>query len=77
MTGCVDSTKHWLQISLKHACAWQRDTCDWCRDENDLTSMEWVKEFLTNSCDINLVKRIEEKFDDLAKYGHYVSENCP
>ncbi len=27
-----------------------------------------AKEFLTNSCDINLVKWIEEKFDDLAKY---------
>jgi hypothetical protein len=30
--------------------------------------MEWAKEFLTNSCDINLVKWIEEKFDDLAEY---------
>ncbi len=30
--------------------------------------MEWAKEFLTNSCDINLVKRIEEKFDGLAEY---------
>jgi hypothetical protein len=32
--------------------------------------MEWVKEFLTNSCDINLVKRIEEKFDQLFEYEH-------
>jgi hypothetical protein len=68
MTGCVDLTKHWSQISLKHACAWQRDTFDWCCDENDLTSMQWAKEFLTNSCDINLVKRIEEKYDYLAEY---------
>ncbi len=30
--------------------------------------MEWAKEFLTYSCDINLVKRIEEKFDGLAEY---------
>jgi hypothetical protein len=30
--------------------------------------MEWVKKFLTNSCDINLVKPIDEKFDCLAKY---------
>jgi hypothetical protein len=49
-------------------CAWQRDTFDWCTDEDDLTSMEWVKEFLTNSCDINLVKHIEEKFDQLFGY---------
>ena len=66
--GCVDLTKHWSQISLEHACAWQRDTFDWCEDDNDLTSMEWAKEFLTNSCDINLVKRIEEKYDHLAEY---------
>ncbi len=26
--GAVDVTKHWLKISLKHACAWQRDTFD-------------------------------------------------
>ena len=27
-----------------------------------------MKELLTNSCDINLVKRIDEKFDCLAEY---------
>jgi hypothetical protein len=30
--------------------------------------MEWVKELLTNLCDVNLVKRIDEKFDCLAEY---------
>ncbi len=30
--------------------------------------MEWVKELLTNLCDINLVKCIDEKFDCLAEY---------
>ncbi len=30
--------------------------------------MEWVKEFLTNSCDINLVKRLDEKLDQLFAY---------
>ncbi len=64
----VDLTKHWLKISLEHPCAWRRDTFDWCTDKNDLTSMEWVKELLTNSCDINLVKRINKKFDCLAEY---------
>ncbi len=49
-------------------CAWQRDTFDWCTDEDDLTSMEWVKEFLTNSSDINLVKCLDEKFDQLFEY---------
>jgi hypothetical protein len=61
----VNLMKHWSKISLEHACAWQRDTFDWCTDKNDLTSMEWVKELLTNSCDVNLVKSIDKKFDCL------------
>jgi hypothetical protein len=64
----IDITKHWSQVLLKHGCAWQRDTFDWCTHGNNLTSMEWVKEFLTNSCDINLEKRIDEKFDQLFEY---------
>jgi hypothetical protein len=64
----IDLTKHWSKVSLEHVCAWQRDTFDWCKDEDDLTSMEWVKEFLTNSCDINLVKRLDEKFEQLFEY---------
>ncbi len=64
----IDLKKHWSKLSLKHLYACQRDTFDWCTDEDDLTSMEWVEEFLTNSCDINLVKRIDEKFDQLFEY---------
>ncbi len=64
----VNLAKHWSKISLEHACAWQRDTFDWCTDKNNLTSMEWVKELLTNLCDVNLVKCIEKKFDCLAEY---------
>jgi hypothetical protein len=30
--------------------------------------MKWVKELLTNSCDVNLVKCIDKKFDCLAEY---------
>ncbi len=64
----IDLTKHWSKLLLKHMCAWQRDIFDWCTDEDNLTSMEWVKEFLTNSCDINLVKHIEEKYNQLFEY---------
>jgi hypothetical protein len=64
----VDLTKHWSKLLLEHVCAWQRDTFDWCTDEDDLSSMEWFKEFLTNSCDINLVKRIDEKFNQLFEH---------
>jgi hypothetical protein len=64
----IDLTKHWSTVSLERVCAWQRDTFDWCNDSKDLTSMEWVKEFLSNSCDINLVKHMDEKFDRLYEY---------
>ncbi len=64
----IDLTKHWSKLLLEHVCAWQRDNFDWCTDEDNLTSMEWVKEFLTNSCDITLVKRIEEKYNQLFEY---------
>jgi hypothetical protein len=64
----IDLTKHWSTVSLEHVCAWQHDIFDWCNDRKDLTSIEWVKEFLTNSYDINLVKCIDEKFDRLYEY---------
>ncbi len=35
--GRIDITKHWSQVLLKHVCAWQRDTFDWCTEDNDLT----------------------------------------
>ena len=64
----IDITQHWSQILLKHVCAWQRDTFDWCPDDRNLTSMEWVKEFLTTPCDISLEKHIDAKFDQLYEY---------
>jgi hypothetical protein len=64
----IDLTKYWSKLLLKHACAWQRDTFNWCTDEDDLTSMEWANEFLTNSCYINLVMRTDEKFNQLFEY---------
>ena len=64
----IDMTKHWSRVSLEHMCAWQRDTFDWCTGDNHLTIMEWVKAFLTNSCDIKLEQRIDEKFGQLYEY---------
>jgi hypothetical protein len=66
----IDLTKHWLKVLLEHVCAWQRDTFDWCNNEDDLTSMEWVTDFFTftNSCAINLVKCLDEKFEQLFEY---------
>ena len=45
----IDITKHWSQVLLKHMCAWQRDTFDWCTDDNDLTSMEYVNSLTPKS----------------------------
>ncbi len=28
----IDLAKHWSKLLLKHLCAWQRDTFDWCTD---------------------------------------------
>jgi hypothetical protein len=67
MSDGIDITKHWSQVLLEHMCAWKRHTFDWCTDNNDLTSI-WVKELLTNSCDINPEKRIDEKFCQLYEY---------
>ncbi len=64
----IDLTKHWSKLLFKYLCAWQSNTFDWCSDEDNLTSIELVKEFLTNSCDINLVKCLDEKFDQLFEY---------
>jgi hypothetical protein len=61
-------TKHWLKVLLNHTCAWKMDTFHWCTDDNNLTSMEWVKEFLTKSCDISIVKHADQKFDELIEY---------
>jgi hypothetical protein len=63
--GVINLTKHWSKVLLNHACAWQRDTFHWCLDNNDLTSMQWLKALIENACDINLVKCIDEKFDAL------------
>ena len=64
----IDMKEHWSQVLPKHLCAWQRDTFDWCTDDNGLTSMGWVKVLLAISCGINLEKCTDEKFGQLCEY---------
>jgi hypothetical protein len=64
----VNLTKHWSKVVLEQVCAWQRGTFDWCTDDNNMTSMEWVMEFLSNSYDFNLAKLVDENFDQLFDY---------
>ena len=66
MTG-VHLLKNWGKLTLQQCRAWQRDSFDYASLE-DLTSMEWAKTLMMNSCDALLVERIDEKFEDLSLY---------
>ena len=66
LTG-VNLLKNWGKVTLKQCRNWQRDSFDYACTE-DLTSMEWAKSLMMNSCDVLLVDRIDEKFDELDLY---------
>ena len=66
LTG-VHLLKNWGKLTLQQCRAWQRDSYDYASLE-DLTSMEWAKSLMMNSCDALLVERIDEKFEDLSLY---------
>jgi len=66
LTG-VHLSKIWGKITLKQCRNWQRDSFD-CACTKDLTSMEWAKSLMMNSCDVLLIDRIDEKFDELDLY---------
>ena len=57
LTG-VNLLKNWGKLTLKHCRNWQRDS----------TSTEWAKSLMMTSCDVLLVDRIDEKFDELDLY---------
>jgi len=55
LTG-VNLLKNRGKVTLKQCHNWQRDSFDYaCTD--DLTSMEWAKSLMMNSCDVILVDR--------------------
>lgn len=66
-TTGVHLLKNWGQLTLPQCRAWQRDSFDYASAE-DLTSMEWARALMMNSCDALLVERIDEKFEELALY---------
>jgi hypothetical protein len=66
LTG-VNLLKNWGKVTLKQCRNLQRDSFDYACTE-DLTSMEWAKSLMMNSCDVLLVDRINEKFDELDLY---------
>jgi hypothetical protein len=63
----VHLLKNWGKLTLQQCCAWQQDSFDYVSLE-DLTSMEWSKSLMMNSCDALLVKQINEKFEDLSLF---------
>jgi hypothetical protein len=65
LTG-VNLLKNWGKLTLKQCKHWQRDSFafDYACTK-DLTSMEWAKSLMMKSCDVLLVNRINEKFDEL------------
>jgi hypothetical protein len=58
ITG-VHLLKNWGELSFRQCKAWQQDSFDYASIE-DLTSMEWAKSLMMNSCDALLAKRIEK-----------------
>ena len=66
LTG-VNLLKNWGKLTLNHCQNWQRDSFDYACTE-DLTSKEWAQSLMMTSCDVLLVDRIDEKFDELDLY---------
>ncbi len=66
LTG-VHLLKNWGKLTLRQCCAWQQDTLNYASLE-DLTSMEWAKSLMINSCDALLIERIDKKFKNLSLY---------
>jgi len=66
LTG-VNLLKNWGKLTLNHCRNWQRDSFDYACTE-DLTSKEWAQSLMMTSCDVLLVDRIDEKFDELDLY---------
>jgi hypothetical protein len=63
----VNLLKNWGKVTLKQCRNWQRNSFDYACTK-DLTSMEWAKSLMMNSCDVLLVDRIDEKFNESDLY---------
>jgi hypothetical protein len=66
LTG-VNLLKNWGKLTLKQCRNWQRDSFNYACTDN-LTSMEWAKSLMMNSCDVLLIDRIDEKFNEVDLY---------
>jgi hypothetical protein len=68
LTG-VNLLKNLGKLTLNHCRNWQRDSFNYaCTEDFTSTSKEWAKSLMMTSCDVLLVDRIDEKFDELDLY---------
>jgi hypothetical protein len=67
LTG-VNLLKNLGKLTLNHCRNWQRDSFNYASTTEDFTSKEWAQSLMMTSCDVLLVDRIDEKFDELDLY---------
>ena len=56
-----DLLVHWYQISLGEVIDFQHNTNLFAAEE-DMTSIDWVKDLLVNSSEATLLQRVDERF---------------
>ena len=64
-----DLLVHWSQINLGEVIAFQYNEKLFA-DEEDMTSSDWVKDLLVNSIEAALLKRVDEKFQQIEPLDH-------
>ena len=61
----LDLFKHHSMFSMKHILQFQKDSNKYAKDNEDLASADWMKKLLTNSCEPELLKRIDDAYADI------------
>ena len=59
-----DILVHWSQVDLTEAITNHRDTNQYASEE-DMTSIDWVKDLMANSSEDELNQQVNEKFENL------------
>jgi hypothetical protein len=67
LTG-VNLLKNFGKLTLNHCRTWQRDSFNYASTEDFTSKEEWAQSLMMTSCDVLLVDRIDEKFDELDLY---------
>ena len=65
VTTGVYLLSHWSKVSLHVVAHPQRNSYNNCNDDEYIVSCEWKKEIFLNSLDTAIIKRVEDKYEDL------------